>query len=451
MNILVISEEVSPVNSVAAIRWTKISKYLSINWNYSIDILTTKKHYRNKSGATFRKYDSTLANDLVYISNYIEIKESARTRMFDLSFRLADIAIKGFRLIRGFANNKTSSTKSKIGCNESPMYLRIYGKCLEKKGDCYLRSAMSGSINWQKYDVIISSFGPSWVHKLANQIKTEYPNILWIADFRDPTAGIPDVPRSLKDKYVSFVCKNADAVTATSDGTLRALNVPNNIKSQVITNGFEPQEMDSRLRRRNDKFIISYTGTMYKEGDRKSDLTPLFDALTELVLDKDIDKNDILIIYIGRSSDLFQKQICKYSELNWENRGWVSREESMDLQDSSSLLVISVWNTKSSNGVIAAKLFEYFCSDVPLLGLCSGDLSNSTTKRIISCSKMGYCYEEASKEKDYTELKEYVKNKYLEWKAFGFSKSEANREFIDSFSYEQIANKYNELIGLLHK
>lgn len=45
---LLIAEYIAPVNAIASIRWTKISKYLVLHHQASIDLLTNEKNFSGK-------------------------------------------------------------------------------------------------------------------------------------------------------------------------------------------------------------------------------------------------------------------------------------------------------------------------------------------------------------------------------------------------------------------
>ena len=48
MKVLLIAEYIAPVNAIASIRWTKISKYLVLHHQASIDLLTNEKNFSGK-------------------------------------------------------------------------------------------------------------------------------------------------------------------------------------------------------------------------------------------------------------------------------------------------------------------------------------------------------------------------------------------------------------------
>lgn len=438
MKIIIISEVIAPVSAIGSVRWTKLGKYLKKNHNAEIDILTTKKHYRDEPGATYRRFDKTLASDLRYFGKELFVPESIAIRMIDYFFRAVDSLLKARVAISG-SNEKEDSASS--GDGHTSVFFKAYGKALEVRGWFICRAIKRMKIDWGFYDVVVSSFSPSWVHYAAREVKKSNPSIKWVADYRDPTTGIVDVPGRLKKDYPKIVTGIADIVVAASEGTMQSLALPAYMKKLVITNGFDPDEMTERKRRRTDKFIISYTGTLYAEGERLSDLTPLFGVLEELIRQGIVEKEDILVSYAGKSSDLFCGQADSFRGVPSVDNGFLSREEALRIQESSSLLILAAWNTEETQGVIPAKIFEYYCSGVPVVGLCSGGLAKSIGKEMIEESGFGYCFEEAGLPESRIELKLFLEKKYHEWKRWGLTECEKKDDYVNNFSSEKLADK----------
>jgi hypothetical protein len=61
---------------------------------------------------------------------------------------------------------------------------------------------------YEKFDLIISSYSPPAAHIIAKKIKKKYPELLWIADFRDLWAGNHIMPaKGIFKKLESLVEK----------------------------------------------------------------------------------------------------------------------------------------------------------------------------------------------------------------------------------------------------
>lgn len=456
MKILVISEAIAPASAVASIRWTKIGKYLQKKHNVEVDILTTAKRFSATPQAGSYLLDESLQKDLVYFNKVHEIPEGLRHRLVNCLFRTIEKTIKkpNSSDLDSANSRNLSDEKNKQKQNEAfnRIYLFLYGWLLRVKGRSICHRAKLMKIDWKSYDVVISSFSPRWVHLLGKWIKNKYPELIWIADYRDSAISIVDVPSKEKNKFAQRHTNTADFIIGVSQGVLDNLNIPHIQDRKVITNGFDPEDLAERSRRKKDKFIISYTGTLYDEGDCQSDIKPLLSAVSELGTEQEIDLNKVLLVYAGGSSNIFRAQIESYkSIIPHLDRGLISRADSYELQESSSILLLCTWNTRKMQGVVTGKIFEYFSSKVPIVGLCSGDLGGSTVKKMLSKAQAGFCFEEANACSDYNQLKDFVRMQYKMWEKNGFSKCSFNEDYVASYGYDCIADKVYLMIDAFKK
>lgn len=449
MKLLIISEVIAPASTIASVRWTKIGKYLHRKFNVDIDIVTTKKRYSDSLHPGFYLKDSTLEKDLVFFNRVWEIPEGLRAKAVNWLFATLG-ALLGRRSEKNEVPNITKTDTSEIKLKKrdefiKKVYFSAYGLFLRVKGASICHQAKKLKIKWDDYDVIVTSFSPRWVHLLGKWVKDKYPSVVWIADYRDSTLSIVDVPKKEKRSFTHIYTKTADCIIGVSQGVLDNLALPKLQMSKVITNGFDPEDLGKRIRKIEDRFIISYTGTLYDNGECRSDLRPFFIALKELIEEKEVDPSKILVVYAGSNSDIFRDQMRLYKSIIPSlDAGFISRADSYKLQESSSILLLCTWNTKSMQGVVTGKIFEYFSSGVPIAGLCTGDLKNSTVKEMLASSHTGFCYEEANKETDHTKLKQFIGTQYRVWKTTGLSGCDTNKEYIASFGYDRIAsNVYN--------
>ncbi len=456
MRVLIVSEAIAPASTIASIRWTKIGKYLQKNHNVEVEILTTAKRFSSTPQAGSYLLDENLEKDLVYFDKVWEIPEGLRSKVVNWIFRTIEKI--GKELGRSDTPSNTSNSKSsrKYLWQKKDVFQRIYfafyGWFLRVKGRSVCHHAKKMQIDWEGYDAIVSSFSPRWVHVFGKWLKEKHNSILWIADYRDSAISIVDVPSREKSDFAKIYTSNADCVTGVSQGVLDNLYIPCAQDCIVITNGFDPEELRERSRKKKNEFIISYTGTLYSEKDCVRDITPFLSALNELGEAKKIDLNKVLLVYAGGSSDIFRIQMEQYkSKIPYLDMGYISRADSYELQESSSILLLCTWNTKKMQGVVTGKIFEYFSSKVPIVGLCSGDLRGSTVKEMLEKSQAGFCFEEANAEIDYIKLKQFILMQYQNWEKTGISKCSSDEKYIASFGYDHIANKIVDLLDSLKK
>lgn len=425
-----------------------MSKYLKKNHNVEITVLTNKKNYNKNIDAELSIKDKMLIKDLKYFDQYIESDWDIITyKILPLINKIRRIKRKKLNSINknedipleGHVEDKWSVSKKIFH------YLYVFVTYLSMKGKA--KKAIE-KINLSKfdYDVLISSYGPVWVHYAAKKIKKAYPGVLWIADFRDVYAGNPyETKQEYKrhKKFVPVYLKSADIFTRVTD----TLELYENKKQKVITlsNGYDPEEKIEALP--PEKFMLLYTGTVYigNSNTGKTDLTPIFRALKELVDEKKINLSDISIVYAGNSGKKFMEQVSMYKlEKITKNLGVIQRNDAMDLQRRAAVLLQSAPFTKTVKALWTGKMFEYMMSGKPIAMTVVGDIPSLQYKYIKYLG--GVCYEEYRKNETYMDLKQYIYDKYTEWKMTGNVTINQNAAYIKQFSYHNIAEKLWKII-----
>lgn len=458
-NILVITEFIAPVQQIASIRWTKYAKYLVKDCDCSVTVLTNRKDFEGSSKDVKKYvYDSTLANDLQWFKvEHIPLTLSQRiiNRVFLLGYRALH-GIQNAQHDRSASSDDSSSADSKKGNSFFDHVMRyayalniperVYASIDRICGAALVSAGVRSALNFDSFDVIISTYGPQWPHDLALRIKHDHPQLCWIADFRDPIVYSSRVDtrsrRSLAHRYIS----QADYVLSVNDGCLDSLFCGEQTPRLVISNGYDPEDALAVERSRSELFKLVYTGRLYADGDAKSDLAPLFSALDELIDEELVDARSIVFEYAGVSSHLFHEFADQYSSVQIVDRGLVSRAEAIEMQYHASALIVSVWNTELNRSGLSGKVFEYLSKDVPIIGLVSGNAPESPLRTVIEVCKAGYCYEEADAS-THTGLKEYLLSLYGEWGREGVtSRGEHSMEYAAEYSYPVLAKR---LMGVL--
>lgn len=232
-----------------------------------------------------------------------------------------------------------------------------------------------------KIDLIISSFSPISPHIIASKLKENHPSIKWIADFRDlwvenHSSSQNKITRYLKKIKEEKILKNSNALITVSQPLAQILinNYPDK-KVIVIENGFDPDDYPdiknrpSQRKIKKEKIIINYTGMVYES---KQDPSPLFLAINELIAEGQIEKECIEVNFYGRSKEVINKIINSGNYNRYgiiSNHDTVSKQQSIELQKNSDLLLLLEWSDPSAQGVLTGKVFEYIASGTPILGV----------------------------------------------------------------------------------
>lgn len=468
--ILVISEYIAPVNAVAAIRWTKLIKYLAKNHGYSVDVLTNEKDFTQRS--VFKKhypFDVTLCDDAESVQNTYIIPTTVKLAILYGFYNFLSSIKKVQKIVKakmpawyrqskqirsspdlrlGQSTSQTLQTEKIVGkqSNKISYSVRLQRWFERVFQQGLLKSGISMELDYSCYDVIISSYGPLWTHLLAHAIKLQNPGIVWIPDFRDQLRDSETLTYHDCEGKLHSLLSDAAMVCATGTDILVSLHLIPTQKYVCIPNGFDPSDIDHCSRTNSPYFEICYTGTLYDNGEAYSDITPLLDVLEELISQGIVNPENLRVVYAGNCSDKFLKQMASYGEIPFEDKGFVSRTQALSLQAHASLLVLLAWNTHRSQGIATAKIYEYFFSGVPVVGICTGDKSGSLVKDMLKKAAVGVCYEQACANQDRAALVEFVAEKYHQWQKTRLTKNLSNESYISSFKYSNLAKNFNEVI-----
>jgi len=428
--VLIISDYFSPDNEIAAIRLTKIGKYLALS-GYTVDVL--------RRGASGRKEDILLKYDLQFFNQIYENVNNGINKYLYYFYHCRNNNISSNIL------KKMTNIKEIFFIKQIKILLYNFFSILINLN--YYHNAINRKdIKIETYNYIISTFGPASNHLIGLNFKKKNKNIIWIADFRD----------TLRDNIFTFmfrmnklylenkIIKYANIITLVSYGcfSLKSSNI------YIIPNGFDidDYQLNNEKHSTNNKFIISYTGSIYSN---KSDIRILFKIIKELLEENILNQSDFAVQYLGKNQIDFYNQASVYLRDEFIiNSGFVTRNESLKKQKESDMLILASWNDKNEQGIITGKLYEYFVSNRPIICFISGNLPDSKLKEMIIKSNTGCCYEEANSKIDYEIMKNYIKQQYInrkEGKPLNYS---PNSSYIDQFNYKNIVNNLVKIMEI---
>jgi hypothetical protein len=224
----------------------------------------------------------------------------------------------------------------------------------------------------QKVDAIISSSWPVSSHVVAGRLKERH-RLAWVADFRDlwtqnhyyPYSRVRRlVERRLEVKTLSA----ADALVTVSEplaARMRDLHADKQI--HVVTNGFDPGDINMPERPVTEVFTITYTGNLYPG---KQSPETLFVALGDLISEGLVDRSKVEVRFYGAEAGWVDGMAERYNLTGVIRQyGIVPRETALEKQRESQLLLLLKWGDPSARGTYTAKLFEYLAARRPILAL----------------------------------------------------------------------------------
>ncbi len=267
------------------------------------------------------------------------------------------------------------------------------------------RLIKEGQIN-----TIYSSFGPYADHYVAYLLKRKFPELRWIADFRD--LQIEPIYKNviwkgLQQKIEKKVLAKADLVTCISQGFVEQLKVYKRPTVSILR-GIELRDPEQQF----EKFTIAYTGSLYLD---YRDPRPLFKVLDLLIQENLIASEDLELIYAGRDGMKYKQWIEEYNLTNiFVDKGMVSQNEAKTIQNKSHINLLLTSSSPDLTGVITGKIFEYFEALNPTLCLISGvfDPEFESLFQELNAGTVVY-----SPERTPGKMREFILSKYEEWKA----------------------------------
>ena len=427
MKILMIVFQFPPLNSSACSRMYSFAKYWARQGNI-ITVITPKKYSFHGSLNYNPKYNEKF-----------ELVEVDFAKWFTKKYESNDIQKKSEKKSGGYLRRVLRYFRRNFIGNTMDIH-----KLWEKEVFTLAESLISEN---EDYDVVFSSYSPFVTHTIASKLKKKYPELFWVADYRDLWSGnhllkANNLLGYLQKQKEKKVLKNADMIITVSDGFKKYLEQLHNREVEVVYNGYDHEEIESV--NYNEKFFpedkkirFVYTGTIYV-GTR--DPSPFFQILKRLDLEGFIFPNTFEVCFFGDSANVMQiarkEDVEKYIKIG----GNISKEDSYRVQHEAYGIIFLEEESKeyslSSEGTIPAKIYEHLVSGTEIFGI--GMSKNSFVGKVIMESGMGNVYFN-DLEKLYYRVKDIVLDKKKQIMI-------PNSEFISQFRRENSAKKVLLLI-----
>lgn len=219
-------------------------------------------------------------------------------------------------------------------------------------------------------------------HLIGLEVKKHFPNLPWLADFRDEWTNNPyllDNPhapyRMKKEKAMeSEVLNKADTLitnTPVMKDNFARLNPGLSLETRmvVIPNGYDPEDfiqIDSQKIKTNH-FTITYTGALY--GRRKPD--KILEAIGNLVHSGLVEKAKIRVRFIGSfKPEVLQGLIDKNALTGSVDAiSYMDHGECLKNMISSDAMLLIEGGGPGSEAFYTGKIFEYIQTGNPILAV----------------------------------------------------------------------------------
>ncbi|MDO9154698.1 MAG: glycosyltransferase [Paludibacter sp.] len=241
---------------------------------------------------------------------------------------------------------------------------------------------LSNYIKDNQVDAIITTGPPHSMHLIGYEIKKKFPNIKWVADFRDPWTNID----FYKDLHLTFIAdkihhqlekkiiKSADSILVVSNGMKEEYELLQPKHIQVISNGYDASDAPNETISLDTKFSLSHIGTLNAARNPKV----IWKALSEICKENDAFKDDLQIQLVGKVDFSVLESIKEYGlEQNLLKIDYLTHKEAIRKQQSSQGLLLLINNSANAKGILTGKFFEYLASKRPVLavGPTDGDVA----------------------------------------------------------------------------
>ena len=325
-------------------------------------------------------------------------------------------------------------------------YLLTYFFYPDGQGEWYKSCVNVGisELSHSKYDAILSTCDPFTSHCIARTLKN-FSGLPWVADYRDLWAQRHYLKRTKKliqkdNQYELDIIQSADVLTTVSQIFAEELSAFHHKQVYVIENGFDPESMNIGTPL-NDKFTISYTGSLFWESAYNP--LPLLIALSELINDGTISEDDVDVRFYGKNwSEWLNKDINRLGLNECVHQyGFLNKEKITEVQRSSQILLLLLWNSPGGEGVLTGKLYEYLAARRPILAL-GGEKSNDVPNILLKTRSGKYVSE-------VSDLKKQLISWYISYKRTGFVPYEGIDDEISAHDHRFMASKFASILHTL--
>ena len=386
--VLVITYYWPPSGGAGVQRWVKFIKYFK-NQNIDPYIISVDPDF-----ASYPVIDKSLINDIPENTNVYLTKTnepySIYKKINNNQTPYAGFANEGrpnfLQKIARFVRGNFFIPDSRKGWNDFAYKKAV--KVLEK----------------ENIDTVITTSPPHSTQLIGLKLK-ETLNIKWIADLRDPWTDIYYYKSMLHTKwakrkdlnYEKGVIEKSDKIVVVSDSIKQLLINKSNLiqesKIHVIPNGFDEEDFSVSSTNKNNKFLLSYVGTITKDYPLDS-------------IKKSITNLNINLEFTGKADHPTKHLLNEIAGFN----NHVKHKESINLLLASDMLLLVIPKIANNKGILTGKLFEYLGARKPIL--CIGPRDGDAAKIIQEC-KAGKTFDFSDENGIYEFIETCMSNEYI--------------------------------------
>ena len=217
---------------------------------------------------------------------------------------------------------------------------------------------------------VFSSFAPYSDHLVARRLKTRYPHLHWIADFRDlpvdPVRKDVWFP-ALQRWWGKRVIRSANELWVVSEGQ-RAQLCDWHPTVRVVRNAMTHLP-PARSAPWSGRFTIAYTGSFYPW---LLTVAPLVNGLKQLLAEGSLLPEELLLQYRGKDLAAFRERVRGLPAASLDLQPAVDPAAARALQENAQVLLLLTWSAPDYYGLLTAKLWDYLATGRPVVAIVRG-------------------------------------------------------------------------------
>ena len=229
-------------------------------------------------------------------------------------------------------------------------------------------------IRTRQIKTVITTGPPHSMHLIGLRVKKNFPDVKWVADFRDPwsTWGAlkkfkpTSIAMGIHKRMERSVLDYADEIMTISPFYVRQLSALSGKSVHLFTNGFDEEDMRKVEKSNTDRFTIRHVGILHPECDPQPFLT-LFKAwyLMNGLNEK------VRLVFTGKVTDEFLSMIQSDDLLRQlvEIEAPVSHRDLLKLYGKTDALLLILSGYRDAEGFLPGKLYEYLGTGLPIVAI----------------------------------------------------------------------------------
>ena len=263
----------------------------------------------------------------------------------------------------------------------------------------------------------VYSSSPPYTASLIGRRLHRAAHLPWVAGLRDPWTDFLTTPErwwlpAMIDRMMEHrVLRDADFVECAWEGIKQdALRKYPHLPAEKfihVPNGYDSSDFPGAAYGRSEKFVLTYTGSMYGRRNPRS----LFDAIQELIDEGKVDPRKLHLRFVGRFGDEVKAMFnsASFSD-RIEEIGYVPHAESIAYLMQSDALLLVVDEAKESEAIVPGKVYEYIGVRRPVLAVAP---DNSAIAQLLNETRAG----RSAHQSDIVGIKQIFLELYTQWQA----------------------------------